>query len=200
MSNRMHDRDEFALSSLEVARSFDRAARSYDAAAVLQARVRDELLSRLVLVRLRAVARRRSRLRHGGRCIGAASPLPAEPRGVRRSVTLHAARSGQATTPVAAIRGDLRGCRPVALRGRLDRSRVQQPDAAVVCRPRYGLSRVRSRAASGRSYALHELRARYAQGAARAPGLPPTRTRTSTASSTCTTSAMRCCARVSPNP
>jgi len=52
MSNHMHDRDEFALSSLEVARSFDRAARSYDSAAVLQARVRDELLSRLVLVRL----------------------------------------------------------------------------------------------------------------------------------------------------
>lgn len=52
MSNQVHDRDEFALSSLEVARSFGRAARSYDAAAVLQARVRDELLSRLVLVRL----------------------------------------------------------------------------------------------------------------------------------------------------
>ena len=48
----MHDRDEFALSSLEVARSFDRAARSYDAAAVLQTRVRDELLSRLDVVRL----------------------------------------------------------------------------------------------------------------------------------------------------
>jgi len=52
MSSQMHDQDEFALSSLEVARSFDRAARSYDAAAVLQARVRDELLSRLDMVRL----------------------------------------------------------------------------------------------------------------------------------------------------
>ena len=52
MSTQMHDRDEFSLSSLEVARSFGRAARSYDAAAVLQARVRDELLSRLDMVRL----------------------------------------------------------------------------------------------------------------------------------------------------
>jgi malonyl-CoA O-methyltransferase len=44
--------DEFALGPLDVARSFDRAARSYAAAAVLQARVRTELLARLDLVRL----------------------------------------------------------------------------------------------------------------------------------------------------
>lgn len=48
----MQDEDEFALSTLEVARSFDRAARGYDAAAVLQTRVRDELLSRLAMIRL----------------------------------------------------------------------------------------------------------------------------------------------------
>ena len=48
----MRNADEFALSSLEVARSFDRAAGSYDAAAVLQKRVRDELVSRLAMVRL----------------------------------------------------------------------------------------------------------------------------------------------------
>jgi len=52
MSTHMHDRDEFSLSPLEVARSFGRAARGYDAAAVLQTRVRDELLSRLDMVRL----------------------------------------------------------------------------------------------------------------------------------------------------
>ncbi len=44
--------DEFTLEPLDVARSFDRAARSYDAAAVLQTRVRMELLARLDLVRL----------------------------------------------------------------------------------------------------------------------------------------------------
>lgn len=52
MSGAMRNADEFALSSLEVARSFDRAAGSYDAAAVLQTRVRDELVSRLAMVRL----------------------------------------------------------------------------------------------------------------------------------------------------
>jgi malonyl-CoA O-methyltransferase len=52
MSGAMRNADEFALSSLEVARSFDRAAGSYDAAAVLQKRVRDELVSRLAMVRL----------------------------------------------------------------------------------------------------------------------------------------------------
>jgi malonyl-CoA O-methyltransferase len=52
MSGHMQDRDEFSLSPLEIARSFDRAARSYEAAAVLQKRVRDELLSRLDMVRL----------------------------------------------------------------------------------------------------------------------------------------------------
>ena len=44
--------DEFTLSPRQVARSFDRAATSYDEAAVLQTRVRAELLSRLDLVRL----------------------------------------------------------------------------------------------------------------------------------------------------
>jgi malonyl-CoA O-methyltransferase len=44
--------DEFALEPLDVARSFDRAAHTYDAAAVLQTRVRTELLARLDLVRL----------------------------------------------------------------------------------------------------------------------------------------------------
>jgi malonyl-CoA O-methyltransferase len=52
MSRPMRDNDEFALSPLEVARSFDRAAHSYDAASVLQTRVREELLSRLDVVRL----------------------------------------------------------------------------------------------------------------------------------------------------
>jgi malonyl-CoA O-methyltransferase len=44
--------DDFALEPLDVARSFDRAARSYDVASVLQTRVRTELLARLDLVRL----------------------------------------------------------------------------------------------------------------------------------------------------
>ena len=52
MNGHMQGPDEFALSPLDVARSFGRAARSYDAAAVLQTRVRDELLSRLDMVRL----------------------------------------------------------------------------------------------------------------------------------------------------
>jgi malonyl-CoA O-methyltransferase len=54
MNGVMRNGDEFALSSFEVARSFDRAAGSYDAAAVLQKRVRDELVSRLAMVRLDA--------------------------------------------------------------------------------------------------------------------------------------------------
>jgi malonyl-CoA O-methyltransferase len=45
--------DGFELSARQVRRSFERAATSYDAAAVLQAKVRDELLARLDLVRLR---------------------------------------------------------------------------------------------------------------------------------------------------
>ena len=48
----MRSADEFSLSSSEVARSFDRAAATYDAAAVLQTRVRDELVARLAMVRL----------------------------------------------------------------------------------------------------------------------------------------------------
>ena len=52
MSAQMPGPDEFTLSSREIARSFGRAAQRYDAAAVLQARVREELLSRLELVRL----------------------------------------------------------------------------------------------------------------------------------------------------
>ncbi len=44
--------DEFALGHRDVRRSFSRAAISYDAAAVLQAKVRQELLERLDLVRL----------------------------------------------------------------------------------------------------------------------------------------------------
>ena len=43
---------EFALDPRRVRRSFSRAARSYDEAAVLQARVRDELLDRLQWVRV----------------------------------------------------------------------------------------------------------------------------------------------------
>lgn len=42
--------DEFALDTRAVARAFDRASASYDAAAVLQTQVRDELLARLDLV------------------------------------------------------------------------------------------------------------------------------------------------------
>jgi malonyl-CoA O-methyltransferase len=44
--------DPFHLDTRRVRRSFGRAARGYDAAAVLQARVRDELLARLDLVKL----------------------------------------------------------------------------------------------------------------------------------------------------
>jgi malonyl-CoA O-methyltransferase len=44
--------DEFALEHRAVRRSFGRAARSYDAAAVLQQQVRTELLGRLDLVRI----------------------------------------------------------------------------------------------------------------------------------------------------
>jgi len=48
-----HDpRNPFTLDRTLVRRSFDRASRSYDAAAVLQARVRDQLLQRLELVRI----------------------------------------------------------------------------------------------------------------------------------------------------
>ena len=40
-------RDTFALDRRAIARAFDKASASYDAAAELQRRVRDELLSRL---------------------------------------------------------------------------------------------------------------------------------------------------------
>ena len=46
------DRNEFSLAPRQVGRSFDRAARGYDASAVLQSRVRDELLSRLDVMRM----------------------------------------------------------------------------------------------------------------------------------------------------
>ncbi len=55
MKEPLQNADEFALSPRQVGRSFGRAARSYDAAAVLQAQVRTELLSRLDLVRLTPV-------------------------------------------------------------------------------------------------------------------------------------------------
>ena len=48
--------DEFRIDGQEVRRSFGRAAHDYDAAAVLQARVRKELLDRLDLVRLQPEA------------------------------------------------------------------------------------------------------------------------------------------------
>ena len=44
--------DPFRIDAARVRRSFGRSARSYDAAAILQQRVRDELLERLDLVRL----------------------------------------------------------------------------------------------------------------------------------------------------
>lgn len=46
----MHDTDEYALDARAIRRAFDRASATYDAAAVLQARVRDELLRRLDLL------------------------------------------------------------------------------------------------------------------------------------------------------
>lgn len=48
--------DPFVIDTARVRRSFGRAADAYDAAAVLQARVREELLGRLDLVRLEPVA------------------------------------------------------------------------------------------------------------------------------------------------
>ena len=52
MSNRPPGRDEFELERREVRRAFGLAAAAYDAAAVLQERVRGELLGRLDLVRI----------------------------------------------------------------------------------------------------------------------------------------------------
>jgi malonyl-CoA O-methyltransferase len=52
MNSRAPDPWEFRLDALRVRRSFGRAASGYDAAAVLQQRVRGELLERLGLVRL----------------------------------------------------------------------------------------------------------------------------------------------------
>lgn len=49
-------KDPYRIDGGRVRRSFGQAAASYDAAAVLQARVRDELLSRLDVVRLEPVA------------------------------------------------------------------------------------------------------------------------------------------------
>jgi malonyl-CoA O-methyltransferase len=46
----MHDPDEYALDVRAIRRAFGRASATYDAAAVLQARVRDELLARLDLL------------------------------------------------------------------------------------------------------------------------------------------------------
>ena len=54
MIGAMRNGNEFSLSPFDVGRSFDRAAGSYDAAAVLQKRVRDELVARLAMVRLDA--------------------------------------------------------------------------------------------------------------------------------------------------
>ena len=48
--------DPFDIDATRVRRSFGRSARDYDAAAVLQARVRDELLERLDVVRLEPAA------------------------------------------------------------------------------------------------------------------------------------------------
>lgn len=52
MSGDPQGRDEFGLVPRQVSRSFGRAAPDYDASAVLQARVREELLARLELVRM----------------------------------------------------------------------------------------------------------------------------------------------------
>ncbi len=46
----MHDPDEYALDARAIRRSFGRASATYDPAAVLHARVRDELLQRLALL------------------------------------------------------------------------------------------------------------------------------------------------------
>ncbi len=48
----MQPHDAFVLDRRAVRAAFDRASASYDAAAVLQTRVREELLSRLDLIRI----------------------------------------------------------------------------------------------------------------------------------------------------
>jgi malonyl-CoA O-methyltransferase len=44
--------DEYIIDKARVRASFDRAAHTYDAAAILQKQVRDEMLSRLDLVKV----------------------------------------------------------------------------------------------------------------------------------------------------
>ena len=52
MSQERPGSDEFQLEQREVRRSFGRAARNYDAVAVLQSKVQHQLLERLDLVRI----------------------------------------------------------------------------------------------------------------------------------------------------
>ena len=198
MSTHTQDRDEFSLSSLEVARSFDRAARSYDAAAVLQARVRDELLSRLDMVRLEP-----SLVVDLGCGTGAAE------RALRRRY--RRSRVFSVDLSLAMLREADRRRRPWRRFAGVCADAIRLPLADTStdlvfsnlmlqwCADPEAVFRECS-ACCDRAPDLHELRARYAQGAAERPGRPPMDTRTSIALSTCTTWAMRCCARVSPSP
>ena len=127
--------DPFAIDTARVRRSFGRSAGDYDAVAVLQAKVREELLERLDLVRLDPAA-----VLDLGAGTGHASLALKRRYPSSRVVALDLAegmlKTGAAPADAAApLRARLCRRRRTAVAGRKRGHGVQQPDAPVVQRP-----------------------------------------------------------------
>ena len=93
----------------------------------------------------------------------------------------------------------VRRCAPPAAAKRLVRPGAQQPAARVVPRSRRGVRRGRARAAAEGTVHVHDARPGHIERSARALARTSTPARMCIVSSTCTTSATRCCGRGSPS-
>ena len=170
---------EFTLDVPRVRQSFSQAAATYDASAVLQERVRAELLDRLDVLRMEpgvavdlgagtgqaAIALKRRYPR--SRVIAMDIALGMLQQAKRRQTLLR--RFDRVAADAAGL--------PLA--GRLGGHGVLEPDAAVVQRPGPGATRMPARAAAGRGAALQHPGSRHAHRTAQimAGGRPGSRPR-----------------------
>ena len=108
--------DTLGLDHAAVRDSFSRAAATYDAAAVLQANVRNELLDRLQLVKLRPAVVVDLGAGTGHAALAAEAPLSQQPRR-RRWTSPHGMlrEAGRRQTLAATLRPGRRRCRRAAV-------------------------------------------------------------------------------------
>ena len=191
--------DEFFLDPRVVRRSFDRAARTYDAAGAVQREIRTRLLERLDIVRLAPAtvldlgagtghASRELKRRYSSAKVIALD--------LSLAMLRESARQQSLLRRFAPVCAD---AHRLPLQERLGRPGPEQPAARVVSRSRRGVRRGRARAAAAGTVHVHDRRARHPERVARALARRRRRHRTCIASSTCTTSATRCCERGSPS-